>query len=289
MTVIHRIFVTLLVGMSAAVASGQTSDSKPAPTPASQTSLFGQSDLQAELRFATRRAELIRQEYEKAYMQTLDLRQAIRAKTGRMDVERGSLDSLANKLDQDLQTLALEQAGSHARIEAIEEAIAEQSKRVEKASASDQVIAELEKVADARERQLKIVENERKTGVGTDAALQEAIAALAEARAKVAERRQAVFTGNGGDALTSLNRELLSLSIADRERRAKIQFLDAQLAKITPELGRTLELELQERNMAIAMSDLRLAEANLRELRLSASEAAEKPAAPQTKPAKSSN
>jgi len=181
----------------------------------------------------------------------------------------------------------LEEAGSKARIQAIEEAVAEQSKRVQKASMEDPVIAELQKVAEARERQLKLVENERKAGTVTDTALQEAIAALAEARAKVAERRQTVFTGNGGDALTSLNRELLTLSIADRERHAKIQYLEAQLAKITPELGASMDLEFRERDLAQAMTDMRRAEANLRELQLSASETPEKHTPPETRPAKS--
>ena len=274
MKFITKLLLALLIGLPATVAVAQSPDAK-------------NDDGQAYVRMAAKRVELAREEYDKANVATTQIRQSIREKTGRIDVERTSLERVANKLDQDLQTLELEQAGSHARIEAIEEAIAQQSKRVEKASVSDEVIAELQKVADARERQLKMVENERKTGAAPDAALQEAIAALAEARAKVAERRQVVFAGNGGDALTSLNRELMSLSISDRERRAKIFFLEAQLAKITPELSATRELEFQENMLGQAMVDLRREQQNLRQLQMDASETSGKPAAPQTKPAKS--
>ncbi len=79
-----------------------------------------------------------------------------------------------------------------------------------------------------------------------DGDLSNAAAALAEAKAKVAERRQLVATQAGGDALPAWNRELLNLSITEAEVQAKLRFLQDRrdrLAKCLPALDEVTRLE----------------------------------------------
>jgi hypothetical protein len=294
---IELIVMCLLSAITAIPARAQAPNGQEKKAPAEQNGLFGGQSFNAEERDAkalneayaeaVRREKLAQDAYEIAWKETLLLRNDIRNKTGKVDISHNSLEATASKLDRDLEALQLEEVGSEARMKALEDAVATQARRVEKASQADPVIAELEKVADARERQLKIVENERKTGVVPDAALQDAIAALAEARAKTAERRQAVFVTNGGDTLGALNRELLNLSIADHERRAKLEFLESQLHKITPMLDSSSQLQFQERELSEAMNELQAARQNVRQCQLWVSEHPSKPAQPQTRPSKS--
>jgi chromosome segregation ATPase len=263
----------VIAAMCALPVSTLAQSTRPSTRPANDSerdavSLFGDvPSPERRLSNAVRRLSQAEGEYEEARNRDAGLRADLRGRTGRVDVSRNNLETYADKLDKDLEALSLEQAGATARMAALEEALQAQMKRVEAASKEDTVIAEYQKVADARERQYAMIERERKAGLSTDTSLQDAIAALAEARAKVAERRQAVFTANGGDTLAALNRELLNLSIADRERQAKIKYLGTELKKLSDALSLTQDLQLREKMMAQAIINLQRAQSEVTRVR----------------------
>jgi chromosome segregation ATPase len=55
------------------------------------------------------------------------------------------------------------------------------------------------------------------------------VAQLAEARAKLLERKRDAAAESGGDVLASLNKELLTLSVDLRELEARLKFVEAHL------------------------------------------------------------
>ena len=202
------------------------------------------------IRSAMTRLQLAENDYEKARATCAELESVLRERTGRVDVSQKGLEGYANQLQSELDLLTLQEIGSHARSRALEDAVAEQMAVAEKRSRDDSVVEELQKLAEAREKQLQFVEQEHKNGVGTASALQDAIAALADARAKVAERRQTVVSNAGGDIVSSLKRELLNLNIDTHERQAKMEFLQKELARIKPGLEQSRELDLQEQMLS---------------------------------------
>ena len=94
------------------------------------------------------------------------------------------------------------------------------------------MLAELQKVVDAREKQLDLTKKSYAAGQNTSAEVQQVAAQAAEARAKVAERKRDALTSAGGEALGALNRELRMLSIDRAEQEARYKLVSDQLDRI---------------------------------------------------------
>jgi hypothetical protein len=146
-------------------------------------------------------------------------------------------------MDEEVEALALDQAGADARQKALEAAIAQQAKRAEAAVQDDAVATELQNVVDARTTQLKRTQQLHATGNTTDTSVDGAMAAVAEARARLAERRQQTAATAGGAALADWNRELLNLSVANAERHAKLKFLEERRQGLAEALPMANELD----------------------------------------------
>ncbi len=206
-------------------------------------------------------------QYEAAIQELRSIEQKLQNETSRVDVTHRSLETYADTLEQELDTLMLEHVGAQARTRSIEEAIADQTKRAEKQVVADEVAQELQKVVDARIKQFELTQQAMKEAVGSTSAVQEAEASVAEARARLAERRQTMFATAGGDLLSSLNRELLMLNIAEQERNAKIDYVKSQLDHIRPSLNSSRDmdrLELQSLDILKDVQELRKAIRNER-------------------------
>ena len=172
--------------------------------------------------------------------------------TSRVDVTHRSLETYADTLEGELDTLMLEHVGAQARTRSIEEAIAQQTARAEKQVVADEVAQELQKVVDARIKQFELIQQASKAAAVSNSAVEEAEASVAEARARLAERRQTMFSTAGGDLLSSLNRELLMLNIAEQERNAKIDYVKRQLDRIRPSLNSSREMDrLEQQSLEI--------------------------------------
>jgi TolA-binding protein len=174
------------------------------------------------------------------------VQQQLRDLSGRFDVTRSSMMKSAQSLDEQIESLRLEQEGGEARRNALEEVIKEQTARASNKASDDPVAAELEKLAAIRGRALGEAEKGRQAGVISIGDFDNAAAAVSEAKARLAERRQLVAAQTGFDALPAWNRELLNLTIADAERRAKLKFLTERrnvLIKCLPLLEESSRIE----------------------------------------------
>lgn len=196
---------------------------------------------QAERQLDRARASLdqARQMYQK-------LQAELRDRTGRIDVAPESLRRAAARLETELESLQLDAAGGAARTKALETTIADVAARGQDAAKRDEVAAEYEKVAVAREKALKNAEAMAAAATISQQELENARATLAEAKARLAERRINAVAAAGGGALAEWNRELLNLSLDAQERRARMVFLKESLDRIRqglPMLDQMQELE----------------------------------------------
>jgi predicted nucleic acid-binding Zn-ribbon protein len=175
--------------------------------------------------------------------------QEVRQVTGRADASVEAIRASAPKLDDERLALKLQIVGKQARQQALATAIERLSKAAAERAKDDPVAAELEKVVVARERALARTLTIRKAGQPvSEAEVSAAEVDLAESRARMLERRDAVSQANGGDLLTALNRELATVSIDLAEAEAKLAEAERLLkgyAKVQELLAKADDLRRQ--------------------------------------------
>jgi chromosome segregation ATPase len=244
---------------------GSSSSGPPTSISLSPTAVQERLIRNAERNQASAEASLKKadQEYEVAKNATAELEHVLHALTQRAETSKASLSKAASHLDEEAETLELEQAGADARQRALEAAIAQQSKRAEAAVQKDEVASELQKVVDARTAQVKRMEQLQATGAVPNTDVDGATAALAEARARLAERRQQTAAAAGGAALSEWNKELLNLSVANAERHAKLKFLEDRREGLAEALQKADDLARYKDAMGRADSDRREAKRSL--------------------------
>jgi chromosome segregation ATPase len=269
------------LALPASLALGQAAESSSGPSSSSSSSSsLSPAQVEQQIRYAEHsqasaqaRLKKAEQEYDQANAAAADLERKLHALTQRAETSRSSLSKAASHLDEEVEALALEQAGADARQKALEAVIAQQAKRAEAAVQDDPVAAELQKVVDARAAQVKRTEQLQATGAVPNTDVDAVTAALAEARARLAERRQQTAAAAGGAALADWNRELLNLSVANAERHAKLKFLEGrrqglpEALQLADELARYKDVMRDDRDRRNAKRDLDNAEETLRMLR----------------------
>jgi hypothetical protein len=165
-----------------------------------------------------------------------DLIHHLRAITHRADVSAESLQATARSLEEQRETLLLQNAGEQARREAIESAIAERSAKVQDQLQNDQVILELQKSVNLRIDALKGIQNMVKAGVSPQTDITAAEAQLLQDKVQLAQRQQQVADGAGSNTLSSLNGEITALVIGQKEQQAKLDFISKRLGELTQAL-----------------------------------------------------
>jgi hypothetical protein len=178
----------------------------------------------AEMRRHSARVEL-----DEIDQELYSVQSQLRQVTGRTDVSPDSLESAVEWLEKDKEALTLEDAAAQARRDAIESAVLNQTTQARASIKDDAASIEIQKEIDALEQRLKFLEDAAKSGLNTPADVLAAQASLADAQTKLAERRSAVSAEAGGSLLTELNGELVDTTIAEKERRAKLNFIDQRL------------------------------------------------------------
>ena len=171
-------------------------------------------------------------QYERSQEQLLQMRQQIRQQTGRAQASSDAIREDLAHLEEQRQELQLDMEAKAARMAALSENIAKLSAQVEQKVKDDAVAAELNKIVDARDKQVQRIQSQVKSGLATDAELSDAIAKLAEARARVLERHAEAAERAGADTVSDWNRELMSLSVDAAEIRARLESLSARLQKM---------------------------------------------------------
>ena len=166
--------------------------------------------------------------------------------SGRADLSAASLLPSIGKLEDEKQRLELELAGMGARLEAVQEQIAEATAAAKEQAADDPVIAELEKAVAARQNLLELARKRFEAGLVQPHEMAAAEAELAEARVQLLDRR-GLASARGGDAVAPLTRELQTLAIDVRDRKARLKHVAKRLEPLRGLSDEFQELEwLQE-------------------------------------------
>jgi chromosome segregation ATPase len=167
--------------------------------------------------------------YAQATAELQARRDHVRDIAGRADVSPKDIADAVSKLEEEKQTLELNLMGKKARRDAMQTQIAKQSAAIEKKVQQDPIATELQKAVEAREQKVDFVRRQMGQGVASASDVTDAVAAAAEAKAKLLQRRRDAAAEAGGDALEAFNRDLLTLSVDIQEIQAKLDFVQDRL------------------------------------------------------------
>ena len=174
------------------------------------------------------------------------LRQVVRERTGLIDVTPVAVKAVVSRLQEEREQLLLEAAGGAGRRQGLEEAVKKLSEQLSERVKSNPVVAQLNGVVDVRQKQLDRYRELFKSGATAASEVDSAEANLASARAESAIAMSKVMSES--DAMDGWNRQVLELSIAERERASRLEYLDKRLAVFASVLDDLDQLEtLQSR------------------------------------------
>ena len=224
----RRIIATALTGLLCLLA-----DAAPATKPADQSNSATALDvLKRQVALYRDERELAGKKRDELAEALKALRDAIRANTGRLVATPEGLRRVLDKLQEQHEQLELDEAGARGRREGLEKAIAQLSDRLKQRTQSDAVADELKKVVQVREQQLKRVEEAYKSATVAQAEVDSAEAALAQSKADLAGARQRAIGSGSAEALDAWNRELLTLSVEEQERQARLEYIKERLQQL---------------------------------------------------------
>ena len=208
------------------------------------------------------------QQLDQTYQQLRKLQSELREATGRADVSPEGLQKAASRLDEEMESMTLDEVGSKARADALAKTIAEQTDRAKKMAQGDDAAAELMDVVQVREKQLARLQELYKAGAAPLAEVQQAEASLAEAKATLAERRRAIVTGPAGDGVAMWNHELLNLTIAQKERQARMAYIEERLKRLSGAMPAVDQLQNLQESVKAARAGVDHARAELEQFRM---------------------
>lgn len=159
-----------------------------------------------------------------------DQQALLRQLTGDAEISPAVIRPRIDALQAQRETDAIDLAAKQARSDALADQISKFSSQIQDKIKNDPIAAELQKASDALDKESEFRKVQHDKGVVTDGEVNAAVAAAAEAKAKLLERQEAAATAAGGDMVTTWNRELMTLSIDLAELRARIKALDDRLA-----------------------------------------------------------
>lgn len=149
--------------------------------------------------------------------------------TGLADSSPESVREVSQTLEAQSQATEVDIGGKVARQAALADAIAKLSNQVDAKLNADPIAQQLQEVVDARQKEMDYAKQQHSVGMATESDVDHAVAALADAKAAVLERKEAAAHVAGGDLLLSLNGELLSLSVDLAELHARMTVLKNRL------------------------------------------------------------
>jgi hypothetical protein len=228
------------------------------------------------------RAAEARAKYEAAARQLKELQTVLRDRTDRLDVSAEAVRKSIAWLEEQRETLELDEAGAAARRLAVAQAVEEATKKAEVAAKDDAVALELRALVKYRETALARTEELYKTGATPAATVDAAQAQLAEARAQLAARRREAVAGAGADAVATWNRELVDLTIGEKERHARLDYIADKLMRLRAAIDLVDQVHQQEALVRDAQQEAKTAEARAEEARLRLDES--RPPPPATRP-----
>jgi len=212
---------------------------------------LGRDEAEARLEQATATARKVRNE--------------ISARAGRADATPATITSALTKLEDAKQTLELDQLAKRARAEALAKQLSEQADKIQAQVNSDAIVAELQKVVDARDERLDQVRRQQKSGLAAPPEVQDAVATAAEARAKLLQRKRDAAAEAGGASLEALNRELTLLSVDLRELDARLEYVQKHLPGLQRAMDQLDSLERAQSDLQHSRAEFEKADTRYRD------------------------
>jgi len=194
------------------------------------------------------------------------IRAEIRQATGRVEVSPEILHATISSLDTDKQHMSLELAGLSVRRKMLQEGIAKFGHDADKAVDDDAIVKELNKIIEARHREVARLHQLVGQGAVSQGELSKAEAELAEAQVRILERKEQATRAAGGEALADLNKELLTVSVNAADAEARLQFIDASLKRYAAIVSSIDELERAIRDLQRAEADADAAKRTLHQV-----------------------
>ena len=148
-----------------------------------------------------------------------------------------------------------------ARHEAVQEQIQEVTKRAKTEAVDDAVLAELEKAVAARQKAVGLANELHSSGQASPAEVSNAEALLIEARVQMLDRR-GMASARGADLLAPLTREMQTLAIDIRDRKARLRHVEQRIKPLQAAAKEFRELKWMEDEES--MLRRRWEEANIR-------------------------
>jgi hypothetical protein len=210
------------------------------------------------------------QQLEQATAQLNAMRDRVREQTGRTSASAERMRDEIAQLEDKNQELELELEARAARMAALSKSISKVTAEMEQNVKNDPVSAELQKVVDAREKQVERVKVLVEAGKSEESELNDALSELAEARARVLERRTEAAERAGGASVQEWNRELQALSVDTAELQVRLGNLQERLAKFQSVAGQLDDMEAARHQREEARQMLDHVREQLNELRLHA-------------------
>ena len=188
------------------------------------------------------------------------LRDQLKQKTGWAEVSSERIKTDRAKLDDEKLSLELKRVSKEARRQALQVAVERLSDQAGEQFKKDEIARELLELVKLRDAALTRVKEMNGKGQASVAEVNDAMAALSEAKVRLLERQRDLSAAAGGDALVAWNRELLTLGVDVQELKTLDDFLAKRLQAL--------------RDAAELMDRLRRAEAEADKVRPEATKAA---------------
>ncbi|MGA2441502.1 MAG: hypothetical protein ABSH08_11120 [Tepidisphaeraceae bacterium] len=151
------------------------------------------------------------------------------ASAGLADSSPQSVRELANVLEAQYENTGVDISGKTARQTSLAAAIAKLSDQVAATLRADPIADQLQEVVDIRQKELEDAKKGQSAAMVSDTDAGRAVAALAEAKVAVLERKEAAAHAAGADTIQKWNNDLLSLSIDLDELHARTKDLETRL------------------------------------------------------------
>lgn len=224
----------MLVALAVVLLTGNTSSSNLQPTTQPATVVvegFSIGSIEKRIEELQQLIERQRNDLVQLQEQRKALRAQFREASGASFSSVDALHEQINRIEQERFGIELDRASREAKRVALAEHIAHMSEQMQKQSAADPVVRELQEIVSTREKRLADTRKRFEAGAASAAEVDEATAQLAQARAEFLDRK-ANAASLQSNVLNELNQELLRASIDSVEAETRAKLLQEKLTRL---------------------------------------------------------
>ena len=210
-----------------------------------QAHRFRAESMSAELAHVGGAFERAQSDLEKLFAK----RRGLLAESAGIGVGSDELLERIGRLDEQRYELELASSGAAAHRKATEQRVAEARAQVGRQVAEDPMAGELARIVELRERHVGEVRKGAEAGRASGRELNDAEIALAEASARLLERREHVHRQAGGEFIGELTASLFNLAAESADAEARFVLIDRRIERTRAMLDKADEFDLVRRSL----------------------------------------